>query len=134
MTVTECLKKNNGNKTAAAEELGISRTALRRRLEKESGGKKSAPPVKASTARTLTEFKKTFDKDTIIPAKVKEALKELGSGWLYESEFVKAADVSYADLGNYRDLFSDHVVTLKREGKRAWAGTAALAKQMREMI
>jgi len=38
------------------------------------------------------------------------------------------------DLGAFRDQFAAHVVTLNREGRRAWAGTASVAKQMREML
>jgi len=83
--------------------------------------------------RTLTEFKATYDKDTIIPAKVKAALKTLGAGWEYEVAFARLAGVSLSDLGNYRDQFAGHVVTL-RESRRAWSGSTATAKAMREMV
>ena len=86
------------------------------------------------TGRSLSDFRNTYDVDTIIPAKVKTALKELGASWEYESEFVKRAGVSYSDLGNYRDAFADHVVIVRKDHKRVWAGTVAFANQLREML
>lgn len=133
MTATELLKKHKGNQTAAAKEAGVARSTFAARLKKEVTSDK-APKAVAKNIRTLQEFKQTFDKDTIVPAKIKAALKDVGSGWLYESEFVKEAGVSYSDLGIYRDMFTDHVVTLKRENKRAWAGTVAVANQMKALI
>lgn len=88
---------------------------------------------KPKVGRSLTEFKNTYDKNTIVPAKIKAALKLLGNGWDFEVNFAKLAGVSLADLGNFREMFVDHVVTLK-ESRRAWAGTIATAKAMREMV
>jgi len=84
--------------------------------------------------RTLTEFRSEYDKDYIVPKKIKAAIKQVGAGWAYESEFAKLAQVSLADLANYRDMFAEHVVTLREKGRRAWAGSVATAKAMREMI
>jgi lambda repressor-like predicted transcriptional regulator len=94
-----------------------------------------APIGKAEkkAGRSLAEFKQAYDKDTIIPAKVKAALKTLGAGWEYEVAFARLAGVSLSDLGNYRDQFSGYVVTL-RESRRAWSGSTATAKAMREMV
>lgn len=83
--------------------------------------------------RTLAEFRDQFDKSTIVPKRIKTALAELGrSHWLYELEFQKLAGVSLADLGNFRDQFSDYVVAMRT--KRAWAGSTELAAQMREAL
>ena len=83
--------------------------------------------------RSLAEFRQTYDKDTIVPAKIKAALKVLGSGWEYEVQFAKLAGLTLADLGNYRDQYADYVVTL-RESRRAWAGTVATARAMKGML
>ena len=83
--------------------------------------------------RTLKEFKETYDKATIVPQRIRNGLKMLGQGWEYEVLFAKMAGVSLADLSAFRDQFADHVITLK-ESRRAWAGSAAVAKAMREML
>ena len=85
--------------------------------------------------KTLSDFRQTYDKSTIVPSKVKAALKALGaSGWEYEVPFARSAGVSLADLGNFREMFAEYIVTLNRENKRAWAGSPATAKLMREML
>ena len=104
-----------------------------RRVDGAAGGKPSvqgAPRV----GRSLAEFRSVYDKATIVPTKVKAALKALGAGgWEYEVQFARTAGVSLADLANFRDQFAPHIVSL-REGRRAWAGSAATASAMREMI
>lgn len=127
--------KKYGSQRAAATALGISRTTFRR-IHK---GQKSTvqtkfTPSSPAKGKSLTDFRKAYDKDFIVPKKVRDAIKELGSTWEYESVFAKNAGVSLSDLGNYRDMFSDYIVSLKRDGKRAWAGTKQLAQQMREMV
>lgn len=83
--------------------------------------------------RTLEEFRRTYDKDYIVPARVKAALAELGNGWEYEVQFARLAGVSLADLSSYRDAFAGHVVTL-RDSRRAWAGKESVAEQMKGML
>ena len=137
-----------GGVRAAAKALRMSRATLYRVLRGEGGDVKrpagggavaaakgaAGMEEKAKAAgRSLSEFRATYDKDTIIPGKVRAALRLLGCGWDYEVQFAKLAGVSLADLGNYRDQFADHVVTL-RESRRAWAGTVATAKAMKGML
>jgi hypothetical protein len=94
----------------------------------------AAAGTPAKMGRSLTEFRATYDKATIVPTRVKAALKALGAGgWEYENIFARAAGVSLSDLANFRDAFAAHIVSL-REGRRAWAGSAATAAAMREMI
>lgn len=83
--------------------------------------------------RSLAEFKQAYDKNTIIPQKIKAALKELGSAWEYESEFIKRAGINYTDINAFRDMFADHVVVIKRESKKIWCGTASFANQLKEL-
>ena len=87
-----------------------------------------------SKVKTLADFKSAHNRDTIVPQKIKQALTMLGrGGWEYELAFSKMAIIHLSDLGNFRDQFADYIVELKG-GRRAWAGSVALAKQMRSML
>ena len=98
--------------------------------------KTEAKPMEQSNkkGKSLAQFRQTYDKATIVPTKIRNGLKSLATGWEYESEFVKRAEVSFTDLGNYRDQFADYCVLIKSENKRAWSGSLATAKAMREML
>ena len=118
-----------------AAKLGIGKTTVQEAFagRHPNTGEPPAPaPVKA-VGRSLSEFRQTYDKSAIVPAKVKAALKAIGSGWEYEVQFAKLAGVSLVDLATFRDQFSDHIVVVERT-KRAWAGTVATANAMREML
>lgn len=132
----------------AASKLGLTAASLRRHLDhaKKLGMSvqpqttqrtpKMAPSTSssASPGRSLEEFQAQNDKSYIVPRKVKDALKALGTDWLYEAEFAKLAGVNLADLGHFRSLFEENIVAIRRDGgKRAWAGKATAAK-MREML
>ena len=85
--------------------------------------------------RSLAEFRQQYDKGFIVPARIRDGLKTIGpAGWEYEAEFAKICGVSFSDLGRYRDGFADHLVTIGRDGRRAWAGSARTAQAMREML
>ena len=132
----------------AAKAIGIGEATFRRRLKrarerfgapaaKPSGGAAQPAPhgLGKTIGRSLDEFKATHDRSFIVPRKIKEALQALGhGGWEYESNFVKLCGISLADLSNFRDAFSAHIVVVKRDGKRAWAGTPSMAQKMREML
>jgi hypothetical protein len=132
MTKTEAAAavEKYGSQHKAARALGVSRRQVRKLLGVVVSSNASPP----SAGRSLAEFRSTFDKSFIVPQRIKAALKELGAGWEYEVPFSKAAGVSLADLGNFREQFIDHVVQVERGGRRAWAGTKAVAAQMRAMI
>jgi hypothetical protein len=94
----------------------------------------AAPIAPSKAGRSLAEFRAAYDKSTIVPGRVKAAIKALGAGgWEYEVQFARNAGVSLADLAAFRDEFASHIVQLK-EGRRAWAGSAKAAQQMREML
>jgi hypothetical protein len=96
------------------------------------GAPKVVPVVGKS--KTLADFRNTYDKATIVPARVKAALKSLGAaGWEYEVAFVKLAGVSLMDLALFREQFAPYIVNLK-DNKRAWAGSTKTATTMREML
>ncbi len=113
-----------------SKNMGIPAAIVRQVLS----GRAVAVKGKQKLGRPLTEFRATFDKDFIVPKRIREGLKELGNGWEYEAEFIRHIGVRAIDLAAYRDQFADHIVTIRVESKRAWAGTVAAAKQMREMV
>lgn len=130
------------NPDATASEVaratGIPRTSARRHIDaaqRDGVTVSGQPPAESNrTGKSLAEFREAYDRDYIVPRKVREALNALGDSWEYEAEFVRRAGVSFADLGRYRDQFAEHVVVLNRDSRRAWAGTVALAAKMREML
>jgi hypothetical protein len=129
----ERLKKGGSDRDIikdVSKELQVQRSSVRAKLSRI----RQADKAPAQTVgRSLAEFKQTYDKNTIIPQKVRAALKELGTAWEYEAEFIKRADISYTDLAAFRDMFSDHVVIVKRENKKIWCGTVAFANQLKEL-
>lgn len=89
------------------------------------------------SGRSIADFRAAHDTSYIVPTKIKAALAAMDGGWLYEGEFVKLAGISLTQLGLFREQFEEHLVLLKgttHSGRRAWASTKALAKQMREMV
>lgn len=122
--------EKHGSISLAAKANKVPRSTFRRWLR----GVKRFTPAASKPGKSLTEFRQAYDKSLIVPQRIREGLKALGEGWEYESQFARLAGLSLPDLGNFRDQFSDHIVVLRRDGKRAWAGTAALAARMREMI
>lgn len=121
--------EKHGSKAAAARALCIPVSTLKSAIGRE--GAKAEP---RSVGKSLADFRNTYDKSTIIPKRVTDALKQLGSGWEYEVGFARLAGVSLMDLSTVRDQFEAHVVVIDRGGRRAWAGTVATAQKMREMV
>lgn len=101
---------------------------------------KTQPEAKQAAkqaARSIADFRAAHDTSYIVPTKIKAALAAMDGGWLYEGEFVKLAGISLTQLGLFREQFEEHLVVLKgttHGGRRAWASTKAVAKQMREMV
>ena len=129
--------KQYGNRKDAAVALGVSKSAFRKRIMR--GGaivteQQTPKPKQTGPVKTLADFRSTYDKDTIIPGKIREAITALDGGWVYESEFVRLAGVSFTDLSVYKDMFAEHIVFIKRDSKRVWAATPELAEQMRRML
>jgi hypothetical protein len=139
------LVQKHGSINKAAIAVNLAPSTFRDRLYGGRPGlKKQAkgalPMVVATPAvqgRSIAAFRAEFDKATVIPAKIRAALKQLGSGWLFETEFAQAAGVNLNDLGHFRDQFAEHVLVARSPGRserRIWAGTAAAAAQMRAML
>lgn len=94
-----------------------------------------AAKAKAS-GKSLAEFSAAYNKDEIVPKKIRDGLKQLGNGWEYELDFMRRCSISQTDMGRFRPEFEDDFVvnTGGKNPKRVWAGTKELADQMREMI
>jgi transcriptional regulator with XRE-family HTH domain len=130
---------NSGlSQTKTAAKLGMSRKTVRKIIEGASTPGVLLKSKELATVQTvgksLADFRNQYDKATIIPAKIKAALKQLGGGWEYEVDFGKIAGVTAQDLGRFRDQFAEHFVQIGRDGRRAWAGTTTTAKAMRDML
>lgn len=85
----------------------------------------------------LESFRAMHDKSFMIPKKIQEGLAALGDdAWEYELDFIKRCGVSPTDFAAYREQFEDFYVNIgaPRAPKRAWAGSKALAKKMRDMV
>lgn len=132
-TIRSVLAKHGGSYKLAAKELKMDASALSKRARAHG----IVQAIKPSTAkgRSLSEFREEWDKDFIIPKKIKAGLEALGDGWEYEPAFAKLAGIGLIDLSTYREQFADFLVIVGgRSGKRVWAGTKALAAKMREMV
>ena len=136
------LIKKHGSMRKASKVAGIHRDTLARIL----AGKPVAARISQHhavstipytgvqvTARSVTDFRNTYDLNTIVPKKIAAGFKQLGAGWLYESEFAKAAGLTMKDLGMFRDNYADHIVVVG-DSRRIWAGKKTVAEQMRQMI
>ncbi len=132
MTATEAQAAvtKHGSQRAASRALGCSHKTLWKALHRDA----AKLPDAGSKGRSLAEFRSAYDKGYIVPRKITAALKALRNGWEYEVQFARLAGVSLADLAAFRDQFAEHVVSLHRDGRRAWAGTAAVAREMKEML
>jgi hypothetical protein len=133
----EAAYKKCGTYAHAARSLGVAKSTVIRAINgRTDRGPGKAAPAPERKGKTLADFRQQYDKATIIPARVRAALKTIGAqGWEYEVQFAKIAGVSLADLGRVRDEFAEnHVVTIGRDSRRAWAGSRATATAMREML
>ena len=142
----EAAVTEHGSHAAAARALGCGKTTIHDALQRpKQKGAAATAATKTKTAaasakteakigRPISDFRAQYDKDYIVPHKIDAALKALGASWEYEVQFARLAGVSLADMGHYRDRYADYIVVLGRDSRRAWAGTRATAKQMRDML
>lgn len=126
-------RKNGESYMKIAAKLGVSRSTVTRALTQDAESNKSGNVGKPAPARSVIDFRKLYDKDIIVPQKIRAAFKIMPD-WLYETEFVREAGLTLADLAAYRDMFVDHIVTLKRDSRRVWARTPAIAEQLKEYL
>ena len=122
----QAVVKQHGSIRAAVRS-GESRKAIERAMRGD------VKPQTKTNGKSVEEFRSLYDKDYIVPKRIKAALEELGDGWDYEVQFAKNAGVSLSDIATYRDMFSAHVISLK-ETRRVWAGKAKTATILRTML
>lgn len=90
-------------------------------------------------ARTVADFRAAHDPSVIVPTKIQRALDAIANegaeNWEYEADFVKRADISQSQLGQYRDQFAKHIVETSvqhgRASRRVWFGSAKVAAKVR---
>jgi len=94
-------------------------------------------PTAKQKGKTTDDFRALFDKNYIIPKKIKAALDELGPNiWELEKDFIARAKISTTDFAMFRDDFKDFIVEAKnpnRHPQRCWCGSKALATKLRAM-
>lgn len=91
------------------------------------------------TVKTLADFRAAHDRNVIVPNKIRAALaallKEGPENYEYESDLIRRAGISQTDMGEYRDLFVDHIVTTPslrgKSGRRVWFADPKVAKKAR---
>ncbi len=94
--------------------------------------------------KNLADFKSLFDRDVVMPEKIKAALaalaKEGPEAWEPEGDFIRRAQLSQTDMAKYREQFEGHFVEVKIIGRstsgasrRVWFGSAATAAKARGM-
>jgi hypothetical protein len=91
-------------------------------------------PVKPRS-KSIDDFRATYDKDFIIPKRIKEALEKIGEGWEFEADLIRLASVCQTDMGTYRDNFAEYFIqTGGKNPKRCWSGSKETIRKMREML
>lgn len=96
---------------------------------------KQKPGAKATVGRSPDEFDQLYDKNIIIPRKIRDALERLGPSWLREQQFIQNAGVNTTELAAYREQFEDYFVTVGgRNGHRIWFGDKRLASEKRAKV
>lgn len=129
--------KEHGSIRNAARVLGVPVSTLRDRLAgaKEIVRKQDNAVVGHGVKpKSISDFKSIYDKDTIVPARVKVGLRSLGGGWEYEVAFARICGVSLADLGNYREQFAEYWTQLRADGRRVWSGSRATMAEIRKVV
>jgi transcriptional regulator with XRE-family HTH domain len=133
----QALVKKHGSIRKAAKVAGINRRTLGRWLSGETRPRPVTPATVSHLgqggARSINDFRNTYDLNTIVPKKIAVGFKQLGAGWLYESEFAKSAGLTMKDLGMFRDNYADHIVVVG-DSRRIWVGRKQTAEEMRKMI
>lgn len=127
--IQAALKKCGGSRTKAARLLKMSYRQLGRRLR---ASQVAAEQSSSILGLTRQDFKSKYDKNFIVPKKIKDALKKLGPDrYLPEAEFIRLAGISQTDMGFFRPQFEDDYVVVVERTKRLWCGSKKLAAEFR---
>jgi hypothetical protein len=90
----------------------------------------------ATKPKTLADFRAVHDKSVVIPNKIKArlaAMLKIGpEEHDYESDFLRAAQVSNTDIGTHRQQFERHIVSVGgKNPKRVWFADPKVAAKAR---
>jgi hypothetical protein len=90
-------------------------------------------PVKAG--KTTDDFRALYDKNYIVPTRIKEAIEQRGADiWETEKEFLARSKISTTDLALFREDFKEFIVeTGGSRSQRIWCGSKAFATKLRAM-
>ena len=99
-----------------------------------------AKAVVSSKARTAADFSATYDRNVIIPNKIRAglaALLKIGpEHYATDEEFRQLCNLQGAQLSDFRDQFKKHwfmtpSTTGSKTPKRVWFGNAKVAARLR---
>lgn len=98
--------------------------------------------VVSAPAQGIDDFRATYDKNVIVPNKIKAGLEKLvslradGTGWLTDANFQKVAGLSTTDLSRFRTQFEEFQVNVgtDRQPKWVWFGTKKAASKARDAV
>lgn len=98
--------------------------------------------VVSAPAKGIDDFRAAFDKNVIVPNKIKAGLEKLekrrsgGDAWETEVDFLRTAGCSTTDLAAFRDQFTEYFVNVgtERQPKRVWFGSKKAASKAREAV
>jgi hypothetical protein len=129
------LIQEHGSAYAAAKYYGCDHKTILHYARKVGKEEKQTNIMPRNKIKKIEDFRRLYDKDLIVPEKIKAAIKKLGvDGWEYEKDFVRMAGVRTADLAEYRDQFADYWITITKDSRRVWGGSVDLIIQLAEMI
>lgn len=91
---------------------------------------------KIAAAMSLADIDRRFNPNVVIPAKIEEALKNLGEAGMLAVDFSKFAGVNVLQLSLFADQFEDYLVIIRDNGKpkTIWCGTKGFAAKARERL
>jgi hypothetical protein len=98
--------------------------------------------VVSAPAQGIDDFRATYDKNVIVPNKIKAGLEKLlalradGTAWATDVNFLKTAGLSTTDLARFREQFVEFQVNVgtDRQPKWVWFGSKKAAAKAREAV
>lgn len=94
-------------------------------------------PKANAKVNDLSAFRSQYDRNVIIPNKIKAALarmlKESSEAWLENGDFSKLSGVGLTELGTFKTQFEKHIVEVggSGRGKRIWFADPKVATKAR---
>jgi hypothetical protein len=102
--------------------------------------KTAASPKKLSKSvgKSKDDFRALYDKNFIVPTKIKQYLAALGPRtWETEKEMCSKAGISTTDISAFRSQFEEYIVLAREPGKHPqtlWCGSKSFATELKGMV